>query len=67
MTYDRFLQEVSEMKKGEIKSFFISKTSLGGRDAARISLDIAKKCKYPVNIHIYDFDHETIGVLVEIL
>jgi len=67
MTYDRFLQEVSEMKKGEIKSFFISKTSLGGRDAARISLDIAKKCKYPVSISIHDLADGNVGVLVEIL
>lgn len=67
MKYEDLLKKVSEMKKGKKESFFISKTSLGGRDAARISLDIAKKCKYPVNIHIYDFDHETIGVLVEIL
>ncbi len=65
MKYEDLLKKVSEMKKGKKESFFISKTSLGGRDARIISSDIAKKCKYPVSVDIYDLDPETIGVLVE--
>ncbi|HOA18762.1 MAG TPA: hypothetical protein PKK54_02615 [bacterium] len=67
MKYEDFLKKVSEMEKGKKESFFISKTSLGGRDASIISSDIAKKCKYPVSISIHDLADGNVGVLVEIL